>query len=105
MSANYVESISSNVPEKKLKREAPLGLLVLFRVWLKKRGTERNGTNFLPTANATMVEWFLVKKYLWPGCRSHSSLSESCWNPALFKRFFASSETKEERENEDLRFG
>ena len=43
-------------------------------------------------ANAMMVEWLRVKKYLRPGSSpAHSSRSESCTNPAAFSRRFASS--------------
>lgn len=50
------------------------------------------GVNLLPTAKATMVEWFLVKKYLWPALSSQVSFSEIWWYPADCNRFLASSE-------------
>jgi hypothetical protein len=52
----------------------------------------KDGVNLLPMAKATIVEWFLVKKYLWPGLSSQFSFSEICWYPAVFNCFLASSE-------------
>ncbi|MCI35367.1 hypothetical protein A2U01_0056588, partial [Trifolium medium] len=43
-------------------------------------------------AKATMVEWFLVKKYLLPALSSQFSFSEICWYPAVFNCFLDSSE-------------
>lgn len=55
---------------------------------------EKRKLYFLPIAKARIVEWFRVKKYLFPASSFQSSLSETCSYPALLNRFFASSKNK-----------
>lgn len=44
------------------------------------------GSNCAPTAKATTVVWFRVKKYLPPRLSAHASASTSCWKPAARSR-------------------
>lgn len=48
-------------------------------------------THFLPTAKATMVEKFRVKKYFPPASTVHASFSDNCWKPAFCSLCFDSS--------------